>query len=52
MPCGDYVLSVKENQPALYRETEDYFEYVEEDWGRNPPADICRSGIEKNNHGL
>jgi hypothetical protein len=24
---------------------------VEEDWGRNPPADGWRSGLEQKNHG-
>jgi predicted transposase YbfD/YdcC len=48
---ADYVLSVKENQPTLYREIKEYFEYVEEDWGRNPPTDVWRSGLEKKNHG-
>ncbi|MDR2757951.1 MAG: ISAs1 family transposase [Spirochaetaceae bacterium] len=41
---------MKENQPTVYREIKEYFEYVEEDWGRNPPADVWRSGLEKN-HG-
>jgi predicted transposase YbfD/YdcC len=48
---ADYVLSVKENQPGLYREIKEYFEYVEEEWEQNPPADVWRSGIEKKNHG-
>jgi hypothetical protein len=47
---ANYVLPVKENQPTLYRETNEYFEGVEEDWGRNPPADVRRSGLEKD-HG-
>jgi hypothetical protein len=42
------VLPVKENPPALYRETNEYFECMEEGWGRNPPADVRRSGLEEN----
>jgi predicted transposase YbfD/YdcC len=48
---ADYVLPVKENPPTLYREIKEYFEYVEEGWGRNPPTDVWRGGIEKKNHG-
>jgi predicted transposase YbfD/YdcC len=48
---ADYVLSVKENQPTLYRDIKEYFEYVEEGWGRNPPTDVWRGGLEKKNHG-
>jgi hypothetical protein len=44
---ANYVLSVKENQPTLYRETNEYFECVEEDWGRNPPTGVWRSGLEE-----
>ncbi|MDR0722360.1 MAG: ISAs1 family transposase, partial [Treponema sp.] len=29
----------------------EYFEYVEEDWERNPPTDVWRSGLEQKNHG-
>jgi predicted transposase YbfD/YdcC len=47
---ANYVLSVKENQPTLYRETTEYFDCVEQDWGRNPPTDVWRSGLEKD-HG-
>jgi hypothetical protein len=39
------VLSVKENQPTVYREIKEYFEGVEEEWERNPPADVWRSGL-------
>jgi hypothetical protein len=39
---------VKENQPALYRETNEYFEGEEEGWGRKPPADVWKSGLEGN----
>jgi hypothetical protein len=45
------VLSVKKNQLTVYREIKEYFEYVEEEWGRNPPTDVWRSGLEKKNHG-
>ncbi|MDR2741958.1 MAG: hypothetical protein LBB98_07350, partial [Treponema sp.] len=48
---ANYVLSVKENQPTLYREIKEYFDCVEQDWGRNPPTDVWRSSIEKKNHG-
>jgi hypothetical protein len=48
----DYVLPVKENPPALYRETNEYFEGEEEGWGRNPPADMWRSGLEGKNISL
>jgi hypothetical protein len=41
----NYVLPVKENQPTLYRETNGYFDCVEQDWGRNPPTDVRRSGL-------
>jgi predicted transposase YbfD/YdcC len=44
---ANYVLPVKENPPALYRETNEYFECVEEDWERNPPTDVWRSGLEE-----
>jgi predicted transposase YbfD/YdcC len=47
---ANYVLSVKENQPTVYQEIKEYFECVEEDWERNPPTDVWRSGLEKN-HG-
>jgi hypothetical protein len=45
---ADEVLFVKENQPALYRETNEYFEGVEEGWGRKQPADVWNSGLEGN----
>jgi hypothetical protein len=48
---ADQALPVKENRPAVYRETNGYFEYAEEGRGRNPPADVGRSGIGKKNHG-
>jgi predicted transposase YbfD/YdcC len=48
---ANYVLSVKENPPTLYRETNEYFEDVEEGWGRNPPADVRRSGLAKDRRG-
>jgi hypothetical protein len=48
---ADYVLSVKENQPALYNDIKDYFELVEENWERNPLSDVWRSGAGKKRHG-
>jgi hypothetical protein len=42
---------VKENQPELYNDIQDYFDLVEEGWERNPPSDVWRSGVGKKNHG-
>jgi predicted transposase YbfD/YdcC len=44
---GDYILSVKENQPETYREVKEYFEYIEGAWGQHPPQDVWRSDLEK-----
>jgi hypothetical protein len=44
---ADKALPVKENRPTVYREIRAYFEGVEEGWGRNPPAEVRRSGLEK-----
>jgi predicted transposase YbfD/YdcC len=44
---ANYVLSVKENQPALYEGIKDYFEYLEGNWGEDLPWDVWRSGLER-----
>jgi predicted transposase YbfD/YdcC len=44
---ANYVLSVKENQPILYEEIKEYFEDLEQDWGRVLPWDVWRSELEK-----
>jgi formylglycine-generating enzyme required for sulfatase activity/predicted transposase YbfD/YdcC len=44
---ADYVLAVKENQPALCQEIKEYFEYLDDAKTRELPEDIWESGIEK-----
>jgi predicted transposase YbfD/YdcC len=46
----DYLLAVKENQPTLYRDIRDYFEYLDEDSCPDRPEDRWESGLEKD-HG-
>jgi predicted transposase YbfD/YdcC len=48
---ADYVLPVKENQPELYNDIQDYFDLVEEQWEWNPPSDVWSSGEGKKKHG-
>jgi predicted transposase YbfD/YdcC len=45
-----YVLAVKENQPTLYEEVREYFEYLDERGEKELPEDIWRSEVEKD-HG-
>jgi predicted transposase YbfD/YdcC len=46
-----YVLAVKENQGETHREIKEYFEAVEESWGKGLlPTDVWRSDLEKD-HG-
>jgi predicted transposase YbfD/YdcC len=47
---ADYILAVKENQPLLYRDIRDYFEYLEEGPCPDKPADCWNSPLEKD-HG-
>jgi predicted transposase YbfD/YdcC len=47
---ADYVLAVKENQPSLYQDIRDYFEYLEQGPCRDKPADQWESTLEKD-HG-
>jgi predicted transposase YbfD/YdcC len=42
-----YVLSVKAIQPGISNDIQGYFALVEENWERNPPLDVWRSGAEK-----
>jgi hypothetical protein len=44
---ADYVLGVKKNQPVLYPEIKEYFEYLEDETTRELPEDVWESGIEK-----
>jgi len=47
---ADYILSVKENQPALYKNTQEYFEYLESKEGRREKSDTWTGELEKD-HG-
>ena len=44
---ADYVLSVKENQRALYENIQDYFEYLESKEGRREICDTWNGELEK-----
>jgi predicted transposase YbfD/YdcC len=44
---ANYVLSVKENQPMLYEQIKEYFEDLEQNWGRVLPWDVWRGGLEQ-----
>jgi len=45
---ADYVLAVKENQPTLFQEIQDYFQFLDEPRGVNElPEDLWESGLEK-----
>jgi predicted transposase YbfD/YdcC len=44
---ADYVLAVKENQPILYQEIKEYFEYLDDEKTRDLPEDVWESGVEK-----
>jgi predicted transposase YbfD/YdcC len=45
-----YVLAVKENHPQLYRQIEEYFDWVEKEGPKEEPVERWDSGLEKN-HG-
>jgi predicted transposase YbfD/YdcC len=47
---ADYVLAVKENQPMLYEEIKEYFEYLDDRQTRTMPEDLWESEVEKD-HG-
>jgi predicted transposase YbfD/YdcC len=47
---ADYILSVKENQPTLFQDLRDYFEYLDEQWCRDRAADQWTGEVEKD-HG-
>lgn len=47
---ADYVLAVKENQPTLYANIRDYFDYLEQDARADTPSDEWTSELEKD-HG-
>jgi len=48
---ADYVLAVKENQPTLYNEIREYFQFLDEKRGRKElPEDVWESELEKD-HG-
>jgi predicted transposase YbfD/YdcC len=47
---ADYVLAVKENQPTLYEEIKEYFEYLDFPQTRELPEDLWESETEKD-HG-
>jgi predicted transposase YbfD/YdcC len=47
---ADYILAVKENQPALYEDIRGYFEYLESKEGRKEPCGRWNSDLEKD-HG-
>jgi predicted transposase YbfD/YdcC len=47
---ADYLLAVKENQPTLYRDIRDYFEYRDENSCPDRPDDRWESSLEKD-HG-
>jgi predicted transposase YbfD/YdcC len=47
---ANYILAVKENQPTLYQDIRDYFEYLEQAPGRNEPVEHWNSPLEKD-HG-
>jgi predicted transposase YbfD/YdcC len=47
---ADYILSVKENQPTLYQDIRDYFDYLEQGIGQNEPVCLWDSFLEKD-HG-
>ena len=47
---ADYILAVKENQPTLYQDIRDYFEYLEQGSGRHEPVEHWNSSLEKD-HG-
>jgi predicted transposase YbfD/YdcC len=47
---ADYGLAVKENQPTLYANIRDYFDYLEQDARADTPSDEWTSELEKD-HG-
>jgi predicted transposase YbfD/YdcC len=47
---ADYILAVKENQPSLYHDIEDYFHLLEHDGTTVLPDDVWQGGLEKD-HG-
>jgi len=47
---ADYILAVKENQPTLHGNIQDYYEYLESKEGRKEPCDRWKSDLEKD-HG-
>jgi predicted transposase YbfD/YdcC len=47
---ADYVLAVKENQPALHEEIKEYFEYLDDGQTKELPENLRESGLEKD-HG-
>jgi predicted transposase YbfD/YdcC len=47
---ADYVLAVKENQPILYEEIKEYFEYLDGPQTKELPEDVWESDLEKD-HG-
>jgi predicted transposase YbfD/YdcC len=47
---GEYILAVKENQPALCQDIRDYFEYLDEETCRDRAADQWTGELEKD-HG-
>jgi hypothetical protein len=46
----DYVLAVKENQPILYEEIKEYFDYLDDPLTKELPEDVWESDLEKD-HG-
>jgi predicted transposase YbfD/YdcC len=44
---ADYVLAVKENQPILYEQIKEYFEYLDDRQTKELPGDVWESGVEK-----
>jgi len=47
---ADYVLAVKDNQPALHEQIREYFGWVEREGPRDEPVNLWKSEAEKN-HG-